>query len=136
MGERNKVIGISFNMTLFNSFQTSATKKRLKAELLQLKLKNMQEERRLKEEHLEIRQSIKYASSDIKNYNSTIEEQTNKAIMKNRLFKVKEVTAIDKLEDKIEILYTKLQKSSKIIEQDFKFKELEILNSNQKGIYE
>lgn len=128
MEARNHVIGISVSMTLFNGFRSSATKKRLKAELLQLELRKEQENRRLRQQHLEVRQNIRYASNDINNYMATINQQHQRGKMKNRLFNIKEVTAIDKAEEKIELLYKKLDLATRIIEQNTKLKELEILN--------
>ena len=128
MEARNYVVGISASMTLFNGFQSSATEKRLKAELLQLELQEMQESRRLIQQQEETRQNVRYASNDIKNYRSTISKQNRKDKMNSRLYEIKEVTAIDKLEGKIELLYKKLELKIREIEKSVKLKELEILN--------
>ncbi len=128
MRARNHVLGVSASMVIFNGFQTRATKSRLKAELLQLQLKNEQADRIFRQDQIELGQSVKYARTDIQNHRDTIAHQKQKSKMNGRLFDVREVNAIVKLEDQIELVYQQMELDASLIEERVKLKELEILN--------
>lgn len=128
--KRNYVAGISVNWVLFNGFQTVSKQERIKAELEQLKLQELEEKREFeKVQHLN-EQKILSLQNDIRNYQDNLNIQEEKLKMNQRLRDIKKIDKISEFEDKVEKLQKILQLKKSLISKWSKQKELEILNEN------
>jgi len=128
--KRNYVVGMSVNWMLFNGFQTISKQERVKAELEQLKLQELEEKREFeKVQHLN-EQKILSLKNDIKNYQENLSIQEKKLNMNERLRYIKKLDKISELEDIVEKFKKNLQLQKSLISKWSKQKELEILNEN------
>jgi outer membrane protein TolC len=128
--KRNYVVGFSVNWILFNGFQTSSKKKRLKAELEQIKLKELEEKREfVKQQKLNIKK-IFSLNNNIENYQNNLNIHENKVEMNRRLRGIKKINKISEFEDMVEKLKKELELKKSFIIKWSKQKEVEILNEN------
>ncbi|WP_373071178.1 TolC family protein [Sulfurimonas sp.] len=128
--KRNYVVGISVNWVLFNGFQTVSKQARVKAELEELRLQELEEKREFeKVQYLNI-QKILSLQNDIQNYQDNLNIQEEKLKMNQRLRDIKKIDKISEFEDRVEKLQKILQLKQSLISKWSKQKELEILNEN------
>lgn len=136
MRERNYVVGLGVNYTFFEGFKSSASKKRVNAEKLQLELQDQEQEELFNEQQKANKQKIESIVTQIEQTNRSIEEQEQKTDMLARLQAQQEVDGISILKDKISVIYKALALDKNLIEQSTKLKEIDILNDTKEVIYE
>jgi len=132
MRKRNYVVGLGVNYTLFEGFKSSASKKRLKAEKLQLELQDQEQEEIFAQQQKANEQKVQSIITQIEQTTQSIAQQEQKTQMLTRLQAQQEVDGISVLKNKVSAIYKQLALDKNLIEQQSKLKEMEILNS--KGV--
>ncbi len=125
--EQNYVVGINFNITLFNGYKYSATHKKLKAELLKLKLQQKEQEEIYTNQKTVTKQDLTNIQQNINNIENSITKHQIKENIITRLDKAKNIDTITMLENKKENITKTLELDISFIEEISKLKQMEIL---------
>lgn len=133
MKERNYLLGIGLNIPIFSGFKSTASKRRIKAELLQLTLQDQEQQEYFTQQQKENQFKTESIATQIEQTQKGIDEQQNKINMTQRLLDQQEIDSISGVKEKIASVYKQLELESHLIEQSSKLKEMEILNEGSVG---
>jgi len=128
MRARNYVVGLGINYRFFEGFKSFASRKRIKAEKLQLELQDQEQQELFTQQQKANEEKIQSIVTQIEQTTKMIEEQTGKTNMITRLQAQQEVDGLSILRDKVAAVYKVLAFEKNLIEQSSKLKEMEILN--------
>lgn len=128
MRKRNYVVGLGINYRFFEGFKSFASRKRIKAEKLQLELQDQEQQEFFVQQQKANEEKVQSIVTQIEQTTKSIEEQTEKTNMLTRLQAQQEVDGIAILRDKVAAVYKQLALDKNLIEQGSKFKEMAILN--------
>ena len=136
MRPRNYVVGLGVNYRFFEGFKSFASRKRIKAEKLQLELQDQEQQELFVQQQKANKEKVQSIVTQIEQTTKSIEEQTGKTNMLTRLQAQQEVDGLSVLRDKVAATYKQLALDKNLIEQSSKLKEMEILNDSRGGGYE
>ena len=126
--ERNYVVGMGINIPIFDGFKTDASKKRIHAEIVQLKLQDQEQEEIFFHKQYKNKVNLQSISNQIEQTQESIKEQQYKSTMVERLRAVHEIDSFSEIKEQIATLYNLLTLHKHFIEESAKLKEMEILN--------
>jgi len=128
MKKRNYLLGIGLNVPVFSGFKSIASKKRIKAEQLQITLQDQEQQAYFTQQQKENQFKRESISTQIEQSQKGIEEQQHKMNMTQRLLEQQEIDSISGVKEKIAAVYKQLALDKNLIDQSAKLKEMEILN--------
>lgn len=129
LDERNYLIGIGVNITLFEGYKSQATKRKLQAQIKELNLQNTQYKKQYKLEKQQKQKELKTLKTNITNLQKLNNEYENKTNTINKLKNVNNIDLVSILEDEIKNYEKSLQYESVQIQKNIKLKQMQILGS-------